>query len=129
MIRTIDILMPLVLTFFIRHTFCIPWNFLPFLHHTIDCLINLLVLVVAKIMIVIYKLSSLYFDHPSKWTIFLLQIFKCRLHEERRLLSLLRRRGRERHLPQVQQRKFVTLFFSFPEGPKKNFSKYFGPDL
>ncbi|PPS17383.1 hypothetical protein GOBAR_AA03195 [Gossypium barbadense] len=55
--------------------------------------------------------------------------FKCRIHEERRPLSLLRRRGRERRPPRVQPRKFVTISFNSPKGPRKNFSKYFGSDL
>ncbi|KAK8332668.1 hypothetical protein V6Z12_A10G153800 [Gossypium hirsutum] len=53
----------------------------------------------------------------------------CCLQEERKPPYLLRRRGREHHLSRVQPRKFVTLSCSSPEGPKKSFSKYFGPDL
>ncbi|PPS12527.1 hypothetical protein GOBAR_AA08115 [Gossypium barbadense] len=52
----------------------------------------------------------------------------CRLHEERKPPSLLRRKGRERHLPRVQARKFITLSCSSPMGPKKNFYRFYGPD-
>ncbi|PPS08119.1 hypothetical protein GOBAR_AA12525 [Gossypium barbadense] len=38
----------------------------------------------------------------------------CRLHKERKSPYLLRRKGRERHLPRVQPQKFVTISYSSP---------------
>ncbi|PPS20171.1 hypothetical protein GOBAR_AA00373 [Gossypium barbadense] len=57
------------------------------------------------------------------------QCSRCHIQEERKSSYLLQRRGRERPLLRVQPWKFVTLFYSFPEGPRKNFSRYFGPPL